>query len=119
MARSKDEINKSQAIRDALRANRDKAPSEIAELLKAQGVDVNAQYVSTVKSNMKNTSKAVRNTRRGIQRAGRNSKLAGDNNVKKGLQVINSAVELVKMAGGIEQAKAALTTVEDIGKAIP
>lgn len=119
MAKSKEEINKSQAIRDALRAHRDKSPSEIAELLKAQGVDVNAQYVSTIKSNMKNTSKALRNTRRGIQLAGRNSKLAGDNNVSKGLQVINAAVDLVKSAGGIEQAKAALATVEDIGKAMP
>ena len=31
MARSKEEINKSQAIRDALRTNPDKSPSEIAE----------------------------------------------------------------------------------------
>ena len=119
MARSKDDINKSQAIRDALRANRDKSPSEIADLLKAQGVDVNAQYVSTIKSNMKKTSNAVRRTRRGIQQAGRNSKLGGGNNVRNGLQVINAAVELVKSAGGVDQARAALATVEEIGKAMP
>ncbi|MFN0197413.1 MAG: hypothetical protein ACKVT0_11765 [Planctomycetaceae bacterium] len=118
MAKSKEEINKSQSIRDALRANRDKSPSEIADMLKAKGIDVNAQYVSTIKSNMHKTSKAVKKVRRGIQRAGRNSKLSGDNNVKNGLQVINAAVELLKAAGGIEQAKAALATVEEIGKAM-
>jgi hypothetical protein len=33
-------VNKSQAIRDALAANRGKSPSEIAELLKEQGLEV-------------------------------------------------------------------------------
>jgi|GEM_PF-3438104 len=118
MAKSKDEINKSQAIRDALRDNRGKTPIEISELLKAQGVDVNAQYVSTIKSNMRNTSKAVRKVRRGIQRAGRKSKLSGTTQFGDGLQIINAAVELLKLAGGMDQAKAALATVEEIGKAM-
>jgi len=116
--RSKEEINKSQAIRDALRANRDKTPSEIAELLKAKGIDVNGQYVSTVKSNMQKTRRAVRKVRRGIRRAGRKSKLVGGSNTDNGLQVMNAAVELMKIAGGLEQAKAALSTVEEIGKAM-
>jgi len=118
MAKSKDEINKSQAIREALRAHRDKTPIEIAELLKAKGVDVNAQYVSTIKSSMRKTSKAVRKVRRGIRQAGRKSRLNGVSNFGNGLQVINAAVELLKAAGGIEQAKAALATVEEIGKAM-
>jgi hypothetical protein len=118
MAKSKEETNKSQAIRDALRANRDKTPIEIAELLKTKGVEVNAQYVSTIKSNMRKTSKAVRKVRRGIQRAGRRSHLNGVSQFGKGLHVINAAVELLKVAGGIEEAKAALSTVEEIGKAM-
>jgi hypothetical protein len=118
MARSKEEINKSQAIREALRANRDKSPIEIVELLKANGIDVSAQYVSTTKSNMRKASQAVRNVRRGIQRAGRTSNLVGASHIKKGILVINAAVELVKIAGGADQAKAALATVEEIGKAM-
>lgn len=118
MAKTKEEINKSQAIRDALRANRDKTPIEIAELLTKKGVDVNAQYVSTIKSNMRKTSKAVRKVRRGIQRAGRRSNLNGKTQFGNGLQVINAAVELLKVSGGIEQAKSALATVEEIGKAM-
>lgn len=118
MAKSKEEINKSQAIRDALRANRDKTPIQIAELLKAKGIEVNAQYVSTIKSSMRKTSKAVRKVRRGIRQAGRKSRLSGISEFGNGLKVINAAVELLKTAGGIEQAKAALSTVEEIGKAM-
>src|SRR5258705_7564680 len=116
--RSNEEINKSQAIRDALRTNRDKTPSEIAEVLKAKGIDVSAQFVSTVKSNMRKTRRAVRKVRRGIRRAGRMSKLVGGNQTSNGLQVMNAAVELLKIAGGIEEARAALSTVEEIGKAM-
>lgn len=118
MPKSKDEINKSQAIRDALRANRDKSPTEISEMLKTKGIEVNSQYVSTIKSSMRKTSKAVRNVRRGIQQAGRKSRLNGVSDFGNGLQVINAAVELLKAAGGIDQAKAALATVEEIGKAM-
>jgi hypothetical protein len=118
MAKSKEEMNKSQAIRDALRANRGKTPLEIAELLKAKGVEVNAQYVSTIKSNMRKTSKAVRKVRRGIQRAGRRSHVNGASDFGSGLKVIKAAVELLKIAGGMEQAKAALATVEEIGDAM-
>jgi len=118
MPKSNEEVNKSQAIRDALRANRSKTPAEIAEMLTAKGIEVNAQYVSTIKSNMRNTSKAVRKVRRGIQRAGRRSQLNGASHFGKGLQVINAALELLKLAGGIEEAKAALATVEEIGNAM-
>ena len=46
-------INKSQAILNALEAHPEKSPSEIAEGIKAKGLNVNAQYVSTIKSNAK------------------------------------------------------------------
>ena len=60
MAKTKREtINKSQAIRDALQAHPEKSPSEIAEQLKAKGLDVNAQYVSTIKSNAKAKGRKV------------------------------------------------------------
>src|SRR5690349_4049386 len=102
MAKSKEEMNKSQAIREALRANRSKTPLEIAEMLTAKGIEVNAQYVSTVKTNMRKTSRAVRKVRRGIQRAGRKSNLNGISQFGNGLQVINAAIELLKLAGGID-----------------
>ncbi len=118
MARTKEEINKSQAIRDALRANPEKAPSEISELLKAKGIEVSGPYVSTIKTNMRKMRRVVRKVRRGIRRAGRKSHLIGGTQTDNGLQVMNAAVDLVKIAGGMEQARAALVTVEEIGKAM-
>lgn len=118
MARTKEEINKSHAIREALKANPDKLPAEIADLLKAKGIDVTGQYVSTVKFNMRKTRRAVRKVRRGIRRAGRNSRLATGSPTDNGLLVMTAALELMKIAGGLEQAKAALSTLEEIGKAM-
>lgn len=114
MARTKEEINKSQAIRDALRANPEKSPSEIAEVLKAKGIDVNGPYVSTIKTNMRKMRRVVRK----VRRAGRRSRIVGGTQTNNGLQVMNAAVDFVKMAGGLEQARAALTTMEEIGKAM-
>jgi arginine repressor len=117
MAKSKEEINKSQAIREALKANKDKTPTEIAALLSAKGVEVNAQYVSTIKSNMRSTKLAVRKMRKGLRRAGRKSKLGGSP-TDNGFTVVNAAIELVKVAGGIEEARSVIDTVEKLGKAL-
>jgi soluble cytochrome b562 len=103
MAKSKREtVNKSQAIRDALDAHPDKSPSEIAEELKAKGLDVNAQYVSTIKSNAKAKSRRTKLVRRG--RAGS----------RNGLGPVGAALEFIREAGGLEAAKHALQTVEEI-----
>ena len=73
-------------------------------------------YVSTIKTNMRKTRRAVRKMRRGLRSAGRKSGLGGTNQIVSGLQVMNAAVEFMKVAGGLEQAKAALITIEEIGK---
>ena len=51
MAKKSASGNKSQAIRDALAANPDKSPKEIAELVAAEGHKVTPAYVSIVKYN--------------------------------------------------------------------
>jgi hypothetical protein len=104
MARSKREsVNKSQAIRDALEAHPDKSPSEIAEDLKAKGLNVNAQYVSTIKSNAKAKSRKTLVRRRKPGHAGNN-----------GLGTMGAALTFIRAAGGLEAAKHALETVEEI-----
>jgi hypothetical protein len=107
MAKSKkDAVNKSQAIRDALKAHPDKSPSEIAEALNSQGVKVNAQYVSTIKSNAKGKArKSV--VKRKPGRAQNN-----------GFGIVAAAVKFIREAGGIEEAKRALHTVEEIQHAM-
>ena len=50
-------------------------------------------------------------------RAGRHT-AGGGAETDNGLQVVNAAIEFVKIAGSLEQAKAALGTIENIGHAL-
>ena len=52
-------VNKSQTIRDALRAHRGKTPTEIAEILKGQGVSVTGTYVSNIKFNSRKGRRCI------------------------------------------------------------
>jgi hypothetical protein len=109
MARSKkDAVNKSQAIRDALSAHPDKSPSEIAVMLVGKGLNVNAQYVSTIKSAAKAKGRGGRVVRR--RKPGRPT--------HDGLGPIGAALKFINEAGGLQAAKHALETVEEIRAAV-
>jgi hypothetical protein len=101
--------NKSQAIRDALQANPGKSPLEIAETLKAKGLKISAQYVSTIKSGMKAKEGRARKVAR-RRKPGHAS--------SNGIAPIEAALKFITDAGGIEQAKQALSTIERIQEAI-
>jgi len=101
--------NKSQAIRDALAANPDKSPKDIAEGLKSQGYQVNAQYVSTIKSNA--NTKAARKV---TVRRQRTAALAAT--ASSELTAVDSALAFIKAAGGLSNAKQMLATVEQISQ---
>jgi hypothetical protein len=102
-------VNKSQKIRDALAANPRKSPSEISVILKAEGLVVKPQYVSTIKANWKTASRRSRGlTMRGTAR--RTQKSAG----RSSFAAIHAGLEFVKAAGGIESAKSVLATIEEI-----
>ncbi len=112
---AKGAVNKSQMIRDALQAHKRKTPSEIAALLKEQGLSVTGQYVSTIKSNWKKARRrnarralTMRGTARRTRRGGRASADAG----------ISAALAFVRSAGGLANAKTALATLEEIRTAL-
>ncbi|QDT56467.1 hypothetical protein Pan44_45210 [Caulifigura coniformis] len=107
----KSAVNKSQAIRDALAANPDKSPSEIAEMLKSEGITISAQYVSTIKSNAK-----IKTKRRVMVRRGRPGRAAGGSN--SSMSTMDAALSLIKAAGGLEQAKNVLSTIEQISQIV-
>lgn len=54
----KEKVNKSQAVRDYVRANRKATNKEVAEALAKKGVKVTANYVATLKSKAKAKRKA-------------------------------------------------------------
>ena len=106
-------VNKSQAIRDALAANPDKSPSEIAELLKADGITITAQYVSTIKSNAK-----IKTRRRVVARRGRPARRGGGGGAGSNMSTMDAALALIRSAGGLQQAKDVLSTIEQISQAV-
>ncbi len=81
--------NKSQAIRDAISANPNMGPKDIAAMLQKQGFNVNAQYVSTIKSNSKAKGgvapKAVRSNATKSNAAPR-GRAAGPNNKSQAIR---------------------------------
>jgi hypothetical protein len=97
-------VNKSQAIRDALQAHPEKSPKEIAEMLVADGYKVNAQYVSTIKSNAKMKMRRTVLRRRPSEGSG--------------VGPIGAALDFIRAAGGLDQAKQILSTVEELKSAL-
>jgi hypothetical protein len=110
LAKSKKEaVNKSQAIRDALQAHPEKSPSEIADGLKAKGLDVNAQYVSTIKSNAKTKGRKTKIVKR---------RMPGKVPRRNGFGTFQAALHFIREAGGLDQARQALQTIEEIQHAV-
>ena len=108
MAKSRTEaINKSQAIRDALQAHPERLPSEIAEQLKAKGLDVNAQYVSTIKSNAK--AKGLK--RRIVKRRKPGHDVAGHGSAE---HIMKAGLNFIVLAGGVEAARERLVGLEEL-----
>ena len=110
---AKGAVNKSQMIRDALKAHPRRSPSQIAEILKGEGLSVTGQYVSTIKSNWKksrrrNARRAL--TMRGTARRTRRGRLARAGSISG----ISAALGFIRAAGGLGQAKAILQTIEEI-----
>jgi hypothetical protein len=98
--------NKSQLIRDFKAANPSAAPKQIAEALGKSGLDVSAQFVSTVLSNAKKKGGK-------IGRPGRKpSRPVGvplDN-----LQQLIQVKKFVDQIGGLEKAKSAVDALAQL-----
>jgi hypothetical protein len=105
-------INKSALIREALAAHRGTASSEIATILNEKhGLKLTGQYVSTIKSN----ALKKKGRRGGRRMASRKVMARSEGN---GMAGIPAALEFIKAAGGLEAAKSALGTVEEIVQAL-
>lgn len=119
-------VNKSQAIRDYYADNPDAKPIEVANAMKAQGIDVNAQFVSTVKSNAKKSKKTGRRGRP----AGVSAKATAAPAAKKlgrppatqtrskggevSLDSLINAKKLVEEMGGVENARNVISVLEQL-----
>lgn len=100
---------KTAAIRAAVKANPKKGPSEIAELLKAEGWDVKPQNVSVVKTAMKAKKKKANVAPAPEPEVG---PVVPKDAVSVGLLV--KAKKLVQELGGVKEAKAALNALAQL-----
>ncbi|TWU10711.1 hypothetical protein [Allorhodopirellula heiligendammensis] len=117
-------VNKSQAIREYCAANPEAKPLEVAEAMKAIGIDVNAQFVSTVKSNSKKSKKTGRRGRpAGVsaKKAAPAKKLgrpaaskARSNSGEVSLDSLINAKKLVEEMGGVDNARNAISVLEQL-----
>jgi uncharacterized protein YneF (UPF0154 family) len=107
---AKKQVNKSQTVRDYLKAHPGIANKEIAEALTKQGLKISANHVSNIKSKMA-VSKGKRKRR---------SKAAKTMSTKSGVGVheIKAAFVLLKQCGGVESAKKALDAAREIQKVL-
>ena len=104
--------NKSAAIREALQANPEASPKEIAEKVNEQGFKVTPAYVSIVKYNQSKSSGAQGRKVR-VKKAGRRVGKASGGSTG-GFGPMQSALEFIQACGGLDQAKAILAQVEAI-----
>ena len=108
MARTKTKINKSEEIRQALKANPAAGPTEIAEQLTAKGIKVSPNMVSTIK----NKSKASKGKRgRKGKKLGRP---VGSGSRTNGIAEVESTIMIVQGVGGLDKAKQMIALMERV-----
>jgi hypothetical protein len=96
---AKQTVNKSQAIRDYMKANPKASPKETSEALTQQGIKVTAAFVSTVKTQAKNKRQAKK-------KAAPAAKPAISDKVS--ISTLVQAKKMAEQLGGVDKAKATL-----------
>ncbi len=105
----KPEVNKSQAIRDIFTANKKAKTSEVIEALKAKGITVTPNLVTTVKSKLikrRKRRRAVKTVVAAVAPTG------------IGVKEIKMALTFIKAVGSVAAAKQAFAAAEEIKKIV-
>ncbi len=101
----KQTVSKSHAVREYMKAHPQAKPSEIVVALWQQGIEISRAYVSIIRGNSKKRRRARRRAvnevveKRGV-----------------GIPEIKAALGLIKVCGGLAEAKEALAAAEQIRK---
>jgi len=104
MAKKKDGMNKSQAIRDVLAANPQKPVKEIVKDLASQGVKVTPNLVYFIKGKLKGGKKRKKRIARVAMHAV-NASANGKAKKTDAIAMIRAVKELAEMAGGYDELK--------------
>ncbi len=102
----KPEVNKTQAVKSFLKANRKASNQEVVEALAKDGITVTTNYVSTIKSQSKKRRRAVKQVVAAVAPAG------------IGIPEIKAAFAFIKTVGSEAAAKQALAAAVEIKKVV-
>jgi hypothetical protein len=119
MAKKKGGPNKSLEIRTYLEANPGAKPRQVVDAMKSKGIEVSPQFVSTVKTNSQKSSGSKGRSRRTASKKGatktavaRRTVATKTNGDTVSVASLVKLKEVVKEIGSIDEAKAALKTLE-------
>ena len=96
---AKNGMNKTQAVRDFLKANKKATNSEVVAALAKQGISVTSNYVSTIKTKHNKRRRVV-------------TKAVATGSI--GIPEIKSALAFIKAIGSVAAAKQALAVAQEI-----
>ena len=99
----KPEVNKSQAVRDYLKANKKARNAEVVAALAKDGITITANYVGNIKATHNKDRRAVRTV---VAKGG------------VGIQEVKMALAFIKAIGSVGVAKQALVVAEEIRKVV-
>ena len=102
----KPEVNKSQAIRDYLKAHRKARAPEVVDALAKEGITVTIGLVNNVKANSKKRRRAVKKVVATVAPTG------------IGVKEIKEALAFIKAVGSVDAAKQALAAAVEIKKIV-
>jgi len=113
MARKKSkDVNKSQAVRDYLSENPDATASKIIPELAKRGINVSPALVSQIKQRLKKSGNPTAPEKRaGAKKTMRNESRSGSDLTADKLV---EAKKLVEELGGLDQARGALSFLEEL-----
>ena len=116
MVKKVQEVNKTQAVREYLKANPTAMSSVVAKALGKKGITITPNYVSNIKSKLKERRKAAKleptvavaaSPTQAVEPVKVNGTLT--------VQNVKAVAETVKTIGGFEQTKEMLGVIRDVG----
>ncbi len=111
-------MSKTAVIIAALQAHPDKMPKELAQLLQAEGWDINAQRISVVKSKVKDRNKQKARRKPTTKTAPVEVPAAAATAPKSeegiSFDSLKKAKQMAEQLGGIQQAKAAIAALAEL-----
>ena len=113
MAKKKSGVNKSQAIREYRKANPRHKPKQIAAELSKKGIKVSPQFVSTILSTSKKKKTIGKPGRPKGSVSGRRGR-PGRGSQEVSYDALLRVKKIVSEMGGIEDARKALTALEQL-----